>query len=199
MSGINRLPVLETARLVLRPFASSDAGEVRRLAGEREVAATTGVIPHPYPEGAAEQWIASHADEFVQGRRVTLAITRSAGELLGAVSLLNVSATHRRAELGYWVGKPYWSNGYGTEAVRAMVGFGFGTLGLHRVEGRCFRRNRRSARVLEKAGMAAEGCLREWIFKWGRFEDMLLFGLLAVDWSGPESGGRDGRLAQGGG
>lgn len=180
---MNPLPTIRTERLVLRPFLAADAAAVQRLAGDREVAAMAGGnIPHPYPDGAAEQWIAGHEREFREGRRLTLAIAQDEAGVLGNVSLMNLSGQHRRGELGYWVGRPYWSMGYCTEAVRAVVDFGFRTLALNRIEGRCFRRNIRSARVLEKAGFMAEGCLRESVYsRWGCYEDMLIFGLLKAD------------------
>ena len=82
------LPTLTTARLVLRPFATEDAAEVQRLAGDREVAATTLSVPHPYPEGAAEVWIGTHALAWTERRSLTLAVTLlDDGALIGAVGL----------------------------------------------------------------------------------------------------------------
>jgi RimJ/RimL family protein N-acetyltransferase len=177
-------PTIQTSRLLLRPFTEVDAASVQQLAGDREVAATTMNIPHPYPACAAGQWISTHEDAFVAGKTLTLAVAlKDDDALIGAISLLNLSAPHQRGELGYWVGRNYWSNGYCTEAALAMAEFGFLTLGLHRVEGRCLRTNTRSARVMEKVGLSVEGCLREHVSKWGRFEDILLFGLLKADWT----------------
>src|SRR5678809_1114491 len=118
-------PVLTTERLVLRPFTLSDAPEVQRLAGDRDVASTTLNIPHPYREGVAEAWISTHREHYNQGRLITFAITRRADEaVIGAISL-RPHPDHDNAELGYWLGKPYWNQGYGTEAARAILRYGF--------------------------------------------------------------------------
>lgn len=82
------LPTLTTARLVLRPFAPSDAPQVQCLAGDREVASTTSRVPHPYKDGMAEEWIGSHAEAFASGKSISLAITLfGAGTLVGAAGL----------------------------------------------------------------------------------------------------------------
>lgn len=175
-------PWIETPRLRLRPFAPADAPDVRRLAGVREVAGTTARIPHPYPEGAAEAWIATHAAEWAARRQLVLAITPQAtGELAGAVGLL-LRPEHASAELGYWLGVPYWGHGFATEAARALVDFGFRRLELHRVEAHHFARNRASGRVLLKAGLHREGASPEAFRKDGRFEDVVFYGLLRRQW-----------------
>jgi RimJ/RimL family protein N-acetyltransferase len=91
---------------------------------------------------------------------------------------LRVDFLHSRGELGYWIGVPYWGRGYATEAARRLVGFAFDTLGLNRVHASCFSRNRASARVLEKAGLVREGVLRRHVRRFGRFEDLTLYGLV---------------------
>ena len=107
---------LRTLRLLLRSFEPGDIPTIVRLAGAREIAATTINIPHPYTEEDAQNFLA-HADEdFRAGRSVTFAVTAlPAGDLCGAVGLAIVPA-HERAELGYWIGVPYWGQGFATEA-----------------------------------------------------------------------------------
>ena len=175
-------PRLETARLVLRAFAASDAGDVQRLAGAREVADTTLNIPHPYEDGMAEAWIATHAPAFEKGEMVTLAIAaREGGALVGGISL-RIVPRFRRAELGYWVGVPYWNRGYTTEAARALLGYAFGELGLHRVHASHLTRNPASGRVMAKLGMTHEGTLRDHFLKWGRFETVEVWGIVEDAW-----------------
>jgi RimJ/RimL family protein N-acetyltransferase len=175
------LPTLTTLRLVLRPFAPADAADVQRMAGRREVADTTLTIPHPYEDGVAERWIASHAGAAAAGERLTLAITlRQTDGLLGAITL-NVRQGHGRAELGYWVGVEHWNRGYCTEAARAMLAHAFDALALHRVHATHLTRNPASGRVMQKLGMRHEGTLREHFRKWDRFEDVAVYGILATD------------------
>ena len=179
------MPQLRTERLVLRPFIAIDGRDVERLAGERAVADTTLTIPHPYPPGSSADWIAGHREAWQRGDRLSLAIcTREGGEhLMGAISLRLASA-HRHGELGYWVGVDHWAKGYATEAAKAVTAYGFADLELHRVEGRHFVRNPASGRVLEKVGMRLEGVHRGACLRWGRFEDLAVYGILASEWDG---------------
>lgn len=171
------MPTLHTERLVLRPFVAADAPTVQVLAGNRLVADTTTNIPHPYPDGAAERWMASHAGSFVDRETLTLAVTRrDEGRLLGAVSLIDIQPRHQRAEVGYWIGVEFWGQGVCTEAVAALMDFARTDLEITRFVGRCYARNPASARVMEKCGMTHEGTLRQHVAKWGKFEDMLLYG-----------------------
>lgn len=176
-------PTIPTTRLLLRPFQRDDAPAVQRLAGEREIAATTMNVPHPYEDGVAEAWIATHPDLWERGIGMVCAIQRrEPAELVGAVGLM-IELEQRRAELGYWVGKPWWGNGYATEAARALVGHAFERLGLARVFARHFASNPASGRVMQKIGMRHEGVLRRHIIKWGRFEDLVVYGVLAEEFT----------------
>jgi len=180
-------PNLETARLRLRPFTLADAGDVRRLAGERAVAEMTINLPHPYPEGAAEAWIASRPGTFASGKGMTWAITRrETGELIGAISLMDIAAGHQ-AEMGYWIGVPWWGRGYCTEAAAAAVAHAFTALGLERVHAHCFTRNPASARVLRKAGLSFEGRLRQHARRDDRLEDIDFYGVLRPEWEAAEA------------
>lgn len=189
---MNTIPTLVTERLVLRPFAPDDAREVQRLAGDRAIADTTLHIPHPYLDGMAEQWIATHQDTFDKGQGVTFAITkRSDGTLVGAISLMAMAKGHQ-AELGYWIGVPYWRQGYCTEAGRAVLEYAFTELGLVRVHACHLSRNPASGRVMRKLGMRHEGCRRGHAMKWARTEDVELNGILKSDSdSAPQPQGQD--------
>jgi hypothetical protein len=103
---MSQQPTIETERLILRPFELSDAKNVKRLAGDKAIASTTLNIPHPYEDGMAEKWIAKHQELFDAGQAVHFAITtKSNGKLVGAISLMDISERHSRADMGYWIGK----------------------------------------------------------------------------------------------
>ena len=178
------IPTLKTERLILRPFTRADAPNVQRLAGERAVAATTLNIPHPYEDTMAESWIAAHEKNWRGGTILTLAITTEGDGLVGAISL-KMTREHNSAELGYWIGVPYWGRGYATEAGRAIVDFGLKDIGLSRIHAHFLAGNLASGRVMEKLGMRREGVLRQHIIKWGERHDVVTYGLLASD---PRSG-----------
>lgn len=169
---------LTTARLVLRPFTAGDAEAVQALLRDREVASTTAMIPHPYPDGAAAVWLATHEPRHQAGEAAIYAITlRDGGEVIGAIEL-RVEASHRRGELGYWLGKAYWDRGYATEAADAVLRHGVRELGLHRVHAAHMTRNPASGAVLRKIGMRHEGTLRGHVPKWGVLEDLEIWGVL---------------------
>jgi len=176
------MPTLRTERLVLRPFSPADAAKVQLLAGHREIASTTYAIPNPYPDGAAEQWIASHGDAYAQGKSLSLAITLSHdGTLVGAIGFASITQKHERAEIGYWIGRPYWGNGYCGEAAKELVRFGFDELSLNRITGQYLTRNPASGAVMRKIGMRHEGTLGQHVKKWGKFEDVELYGIIKKD------------------
>ncbi len=182
-------PTLHTERLILRPFESSDAGDVQRLAGDFEIADTTLNVPHPYEDGMAEDWIATHQPQFEAGALCAFAITSAeTGELIGAIGL-RINANFNRAELGYWIGRPYWNNGYCTEAAHAMLEYGFIELGLNRIYATHLTRNPASGQVLRKVGMAYEGRARQHVKKWDTYEDLELYSILASEWRGVQDAG----------
>jgi RimJ/RimL family protein N-acetyltransferase len=154
---------------------------VARLAGDRLIAEPTLNIPHPYPPGAAEAWIGTHAAEWRQGSALNLAIERrDDGALVGAIGL-GIVPEHARAEIGYWIGVPYWGNGYATEAARRLIAYAFDELGLNRLYAYHFTGNPASGRVMEKAGMRLEGELRQHQRKGGVFRDSRLWAILRSD------------------
>ena len=174
-------PTIETARLILRPFVAADAPEVQRLAGDARVAETTLNIPHPYPDGLAESWIAAHASRWDEGVLATFAVVeRSTNELVGACGLV-IEPRHAKAELGYWIAVSHWSRGFATEAGRAIIDFAFDVLKLNRVQARHYPRNPASGRVMQKLGMTFEGIHRESLRKHDVSEDSAMYAILAAD------------------
>lgn len=172
---------LQTARLVLRSFKLEDIPAIVSLAGTKEIAATTVQIPHPYSENDARAFLAKANADYLAGRYVAFAVTiRATGDLCGTVGL-HIAEAHNHAELGYWVGVPFWGKGYATEAARAAVAFGFETLRLNRIFAHHFAGNLASQRVLEKIGLRHEGRFPKHVQKWNQFIDIENYGLLAKD------------------
>lgn len=183
-------PTLNTERLILRPFSQDDAPAVFELVRAREIADTTLAIPHPYETGMAENWIGTHQEGFDKGEAVHFAIIlRHSGELVGAVGML-IEPKHSHAEIGYWVGVPYWGRGFCTEAVSSVLKYGFEERDLNRIYATHFMRNPASGRVMQKNGMVYEGCLRQHVRKWDAYEDLVQYGILQVEWQG-NAAGRD--------
>lgn len=177
-------PVLITDRLRLRQLVPADAGDIQCLAGAREVAAGT-FLPHPYEDGMAERWIASLEGDFEAGKAVHFAIGRATDNVLMGSIGLEIVPEHRHARLGYWLGVPYWNHGYATEAVRAVLAYGFRERNLHRIYSPHFLGNLASGRVMEKAGMKYEGRMREHYVRFGKFVNLELYGLLQEEFERP--------------
>lgn len=174
--------------MTLRPFHHDDSQQVQEICSERDIAAFTRTIPHPYPPGAAAKWIGVLEDGWRTGKAAVYAMTdRKTGQVVGAVGL-TIDAENESAELGYWVAKPMWGRGYATEGARAIVDFGFRHLGLNRIFAHHMLKNPASGRVMQKIGMRKEGVLREHVKKWGRFEDIAVYGVLSRDWIGGRLG-----------
>ena len=175
------LQEIRTARLVLRLFTLADAPDIQRLANDRDVAGNTLTIPHPYPDGQAEIWLASVEKKLAEGSAAVFAICDpSSGALLGTIGL-QIDRDQRRAELGYWMGRDARGQGFASEAARALLDYGFGELGLERIFASHFPWNPASGRVLEKAGMQREGTLRGHVLKNGARVDLHFYGILRAE------------------
>lgn len=171
-------PIIHTDNLILRPFVLSDANRVQLLAGDFKIAETTLNIPHPYENGMAEAWIGTHRESFNEGKGVTYAIVKNdTNEFIGAIGLM-INPSHRKAELGYWIGFPYWGNGYCTEASIALINYGFKELDLNKIYAKALVTNIGSWTVMKKAGMSYEGTLRQEVIKDGIAYDLKTYAIL---------------------
>lgn len=140
---------MKTKRLTLRDLTHSDARRIALLAGDLDVARMTARIPHPYTEIEAEEWIKGIDEgEYVQGIDFE-------GYLIGLVGYTLM--TKKIAELGYWIGKPWWGRGFATEAAEAVLWHCFYKSGFSRITCTHFIDNPASARVIEKLGFTCVG------------------------------------------
>jgi len=111
--------------------------------------------------------------------------------LIGVGGLTDIEQVHRKAMFGIFIGdKASWNKGYGTEAVRLIVGYGFDTLNLERISLRAFDLNKRAIRVYEKAGFTKEGVLRRDHFSEGAYHDTWIMGILREEWAFERRRGR---------
>lgn len=139
----------------------------------------------PYPPAAGKRLITAmlrqHPD--TPGEWFQFAVTlRSTGELIGDCGSKTIASDPRQAEIGYTIASPHQGNGYGTEAVRLLLGYLFAARGKHRVTASCDPRNTASIKLLERVGMRREGHLRESSRFGGEWADDLLFALLDHEW-----------------
>ena len=173
---------LQTERLLLRPLCRSDIPALLPLIGAREVAATTLRIPHPYTREDAEKFLDYSEGVWERREGARCGVFLREGERLCGGIGLQANPEHNHAELGYWIGVPFWGNGYCTEAAREVLKYGFGPLELNRIHSGHFSNNPASGRILRKIGMKHEGTLRQHILKWGDYLDLELYGIVASDY-----------------
>ena len=161
---------MKTQRLLLRSLEVSDDIQLATLLGNKQIADTTANIIYPYRQQDAQSFIEAAARGHANRTFYAFAITQGQA-LLGVVSLNCMLRHPNTAELGYWIGVPFWGNGYATEAAQAVLDYAFKEIGLERVIGKFLRRNPASGRVLQKLGMKHVRINICAIQKWGVWED----------------------------
>lgn len=146
-------PILLTERLVLRPPHEEDIEDLVRLADNRRIAEMLARVPHPYTERDARAFLAITSNAIGGGATYALTLADT-GAFIGTAGL--VSRDHG-IELGYWVGEPYWGNGYATEAAHALVDLAFRATLTNTVHVSCRVINPSSRRVIHKCGFQYAG------------------------------------------
>lgn len=171
--------ILETQRLILRDLVPSDWRELHEYASDPKVVRYMPWGPNTIAETKAFVRTARKMDREKPRKQYNLAIIlRAESRLIGAIGLQLQNPSNRRAYMGYSLNRNYWRNGYATEAARAMLRFGFSKLKLHRICATCNTKNKASAKVLEKIGMAQDGLFRKDVFEKGSWRDTYHFAIL---------------------
>lgn len=168
--------MIRCERCVLRPWRPDDLDALVFHANNDEVAANLrDAFPHPYTEADGRAWLS-----LAVGQQPPLNFAIEAGgQPVGGIGMKLGSDIERiSAEVGYWLGETARGRGLATDAVRGLAGYAFGSLGLQRLFALPFADNGGSRRVLEKAGFALEGVLRQSAVKRGRIRDQALYALL---------------------
>lgn len=186
-TGLGRLAALsipfttDRLRLELPSFRRID--EYRPLLNDKAVSRWLLRVPWPYRRSDAREHVLRARRTRRAGTNLALAIVELGSDhLIGGIGLHGLEWEHGHAEIGYWLGRPYWGHGYASEAVAALLKVCFSELKLHRVEAGVFRGNQASENVLRKAGLSLEGVRREAFFKEGVWKDDLFFGITVDEW-----------------
>ena len=176
------LPTLETERLTLRSLTSSDAASIQQAASAREIADTMISIPHPYPDGEAERYVARQRAQLEKGTAITFAVEQKPERRFsGVVEIREIDREHAQAEISFWLAPEAWGRGFTSEALQAVLRYGFEDVNLNRMYAYHMTRNPASGRVLKKNGFRQEGVLRQRVRKWDVFEDVALWAILRED------------------
>jgi RimJ/RimL family protein N-acetyltransferase len=164
---------IKSDRILLRDWQPGDEPFLVRNANNRKVWINLrDRFPFPYRQADARRWV---LQTCMLAPQTQFAIVVD-GEAAGGIGLEIRSDVFRRsAEIGYWLGEPFWGRGIATEALRALTDYGFARFDLVRIDAGVFGWNRASIRVLEKAGYFLEGCLKKSVTKDGQTIDQFLY------------------------
>jgi ribosomal-protein-alanine N-acetyltransferase len=174
------MKIVVSDQVHLSEFRASDKDALIAHLDDREIYDRTLRIPFPYTDAAADEWLALVAKiTQQQGRAVHWAIRNADDDLIGGCGFDGFQAgKSHRAEVGYWLARPFWGRGIMTVVVQRVCQHAFEEFGLAKITAHVFSHNPASARVLEKCGFQEEGFLRKHFLKDGQFLDARLFGLL---------------------
>jgi ribosomal-protein-alanine N-acetyltransferase len=176
--AIRNFPDLRTPRLLLRRLRWEDAPDILAYARDPEITPFVFWEPHRTLDDTRE-YLQRTLQGYADGLSPCWGIQHLGdGVIIGSCAFHEVSAMHARGEIGYALARKYWGQGLMTEAVRAMLDYGFNTLHLNRIEARCDIENTGSWRVMEKVGMKLEGVLRQNIILHGRARDARMYAIL---------------------
>src|SRR5882672_4384844 len=177
-----RLPAINTNRLSLRWISAEDVDDVYTIYSDPEVMRYWSTPPLA-DRNAASKLVSEIHESFKRRELLKWGIAlRKDDTLIGSVTLFHPDFTHRRAEIGYALGRAHWGQGYMQETLKAVLTYAFEVLEFHRIEADVDPRNVASIRTLERLGFQREGYLRE---RWqvnGEIQDALFYGLLRPDW-----------------
>jgi len=183
---VTPIPVLGTERLRLRPFTLDDEVAVFALASDPEIARFVRFEAHR-TRAETRTFLEFVFEHYRHGDLFAWAIVlREDGLLIGSCGFVSRAPERKSAEIGYWLGKPYWGKGYAVEAACALVRFGFDQMGLERVEAKCFLENHAGQRMIEKLGMKFEGRDRSEMIK-GAYPELRLYAVARQDWDRAET------------
>jgi [ribosomal protein S5]-alanine N-acetyltransferase len=175
-------PLLETPRLILREIVPADTDAIFRIRGDYEVTKYNSGAAYEHPEQAADL-IGAMAHAYQEGTELRWGITlKGTDTVIGMCGFNYWIRRDCRASIGYDLAHAYWGTGIMTEAIRAIIDFGFDRMALNRIEADADARNLASARVLEKVGFKREGLQQEQFYESGMFNDLMLFALLRKDY-----------------
>ena len=174
-------PIIETNRLILRKVTNEDANDMLKYLSDKEVVAPMGLAPFQTEKDVWDEinWYKTIYDE---GTGIRWGITlKDSGKVIGSCGFLNMLPKHQRAEIGYELCQEYWGKGIASEALEAVVKYGFHHYQLERIEALIEPTNLRSQKLVEKQGFIREGLLRHYEFTCGKFDDLYMYSIIKGD------------------
>lgn len=176
--------LLEGERVRLRSLCSDDLTHLETWWAEPTLAVLQQHDIRPRPAGTELDTFRRWSANDQPGQAGFCVVRRDEGTLLGHITIFGADAKNRAGTLAVVLGPEHMGHGYGTEAVRLMVAYGFREMGLHRIGLQTYAFNRRALAAYAKAGFVEEGRRREVVFHDGTFHDEVHMGLLEREWRG---------------
>ena len=174
-------PIIETERLMLRQVTPADAADMFDYLSDQDVVKPMGLDPF---ETAKDVWdeIKWYTSIYEEGSGIRWGITlKNSSKVIGSCGFLNRIPKHYRAEVGYEISKDYWGKGIASEALEAVVKYGYHHLQLERIEALIEPANVASQKLVEKQGFLKEGLLRHYEFARGKFDDLYMYSIIKAD------------------
>jgi RimJ/RimL family protein N-acetyltransferase len=178
---------LETKRLILREFKDKDANDLQENINNIKVVKWLLVVPYPYTIKDAKEYIKKTKGNIKQKpqKDYSFAIElKETKKVIGGIGLHELNKFQGKADIGYWLGEKYWRDGYGSEALEAIIKFSFYKLKLRRLEAGVFAKNPSSGKLLEKYGFVKEGLKRKACVSKAdkKINDEFIYGLLKEEY-----------------
>lgn len=174
---------LITKRLVLRQITEKDIGDIVKNINNLNVSKWLLVVPYPYKRKDAIVWIEHQKKESEKKPRTSYQFgieLKSEKKIIGGCGIKKIDKAQGTCEVGYWLGQPCWKQGYGSEALEALINLAFKKLKLRRIEAHVHKGNPSSGKLLEKFGFKLEGMKRKAAISRanGKIYDSYIYGLL---------------------
>ena len=176
------MPDLTTPRLLLRRLAMRDAADIYHYSRDTEVARHVLWEAHR-SIGDSRAYLRYMLRRYRNHEPASWGIEYTqTGEIIGTIGFMWIQSDNSAAEVGYSLSRDYWNRGLMTEALKAVIAHGFGSMNLNRIEAQHETTNPASGAVMRKCGMTKEGTLRQRLYNKGRYVDVDLYAILRSDW-----------------
>jgi len=176
------VPTLVTERLILDQIIPVDIPNIVAYAGNKKITNTTRTMPHPYFEEDAIAWINMANQGFKNKDMFIFALRDKVDKSFKGGIGLTLNTENNRAEIGYWIAEKFWGMGYTTEAVKAVLKFGFEKLELNKITAVYIDTNIASGKIMDKNGMVKEGELKNHDIKLGEYQTLIQYRMLRSEY-----------------
>lgn len=178
LTGLSKATTLETSRLLLRAISAGDAEHIQQALNDTKVSEQLSYTPHPYTIEMAETWVKNVNFGMDRGNCCYWTICeKSTNSFVGSVGL-SLFPDQDNAELHYWLASPFWGKGYCTESCKRVISYVFEELKAYRLQVTHRKNNDASKSVIAKCGFIMEGELRGSLKRFGKYENVIYYGLI---------------------